>query len=87
MSLTKLRVSVLLNHNLRSFQGGASGKEPACQYRRPKKCGLNPWVRKIPWRKVWQPTPVLLPGECHGQRGLPAYGSWGHEESDTTEEI
>ena len=31
---------------------------------------LNPWVRKIPWRRAWQPTPVFLPGEFNGQRGL-----------------
>jgi len=34
------------------------------------RCGLDPWVRKIPWRRAWQPTPVFLPGECHGQRSL-----------------
>ena len=32
--------------------------------------GLNPWVRMIPWRKEWLPTPVFLPGEFHGQRSL-----------------
>ena len=34
------------------FPGGASGKEPTCQWRRPKRCGFNPWVRKIPWRRA-----------------------------------
>ena len=43
-------------------------KEPACQCRRPKKCRLDPWVRKTPRRRAWQPTPVFLPGESHGQR-------------------
>ena len=43
------------------------------------------WVRKIPWRRAWQPTPVLLPGESHGQRSLAAYNPWGGIESDTTE--
>ena len=43
--------------------GGTSGKGPACQYRRCKRCRFNPWVGKIPWRRVWQPTPVFLPGE------------------------
>ena len=57
----------------RSFPGGASGKEPACQCRRCKRCGFNHWVRKIPWSEVWQPTPVFLPGECHGQRSLAGY--------------
>ena len=37
------------------------------------RCRLNPWVRKIPWRRVWQPTPLFLPGESHGQRSLVGY--------------
>ena len=37
------------------------------------------------WRRVWQPTPVFLPGESHGQRRLMGYSPWGHKESDTTE--
>ena len=44
-----------------------------------------PRVRKIPWRRECQPTPVFLPGEFHGQRSLVGYGSWGCEESDMTE--
>ena len=55
------------------FPGGTSGKEPACQYRRCKRCRFNPWVRKLPWRTEWQPTPVFLPGESHGQRSLAGY--------------
>ena len=35
----------------------------------PQECGFNPWLGKIPWRRAWQPTPVFLPGESHGQRG------------------
>ena len=62
--------------------GGSDGKEPACQYRRS---GFHPWVRKIPWRRKWQPTPVLLPGEFHEQWSLAGYSPWGHKESDTTE--
>ena len=34
---------------------------------------VDPWVGKIPWRRVWQPTPVFLPGESHGQRSLGGY--------------
>ena len=52
-----------------------SGKESACQSRRHR---FNPWVGKIPWRRKWQPTPVVLPGKCHGQRSLVGYGPWGH---------
>ena len=40
---------------------------------------------KIPWRKEWQPTPVILNGESHGQRSLEGYSSWGHKEPDMTE--
>ena len=47
--------------------------------------GFDSWVGKIPWRRAWQPTPVVLPGEPHGQRGLEGYSPWGHKESDTTE--
>ena len=47
---------------------------PAMQETRP---GFDPWVRKIPWRREWKPTPVLLPGEFHGQRRLAGYGPWG----------
>ena len=42
------------------------------------------WVGKIPWRPAWQPTPVFLPGEFHGQRSLAGYSPWGRNESDTT---
>ena len=44
-----------------------SGKEPTCQ------CRFDPWVGKILWRRAWQPTPVSLPGESQGQRGLVGY--------------
>ena len=47
--------------------------------------GFNPWVGKIPWRRAWQPTPIFLPGESHGQGSLPGYSQWGRKESDTTE--
>ena len=49
------------------------------------RCRFDPWVRKIPWRRKWQPTPVLLPGESHGQRSLVGYSPWGRKESDMTE--
>ena len=55
------------------FPGGAGGKEPICQCRRHKRLGFNPWVKKIPWKREWLPTPVFLPGESHGQRSLVGY--------------
>ena len=45
----------------------------ACQRRSHKRCGFDPWVRKLPLRKAWQPTLVFLPGESHGQRSLVGY--------------
>ena len=49
--------------------------------------GFNSWVRKIPWRRKWQPTPVFLPGKSHGWRNLVGYSPWGHKELDTTERL
>ena len=46
---------------------------------------FDPWVRKIPWRRAWQPTPVSMPGESHGQGSLVGYTPWGRRDSDTTE--
>ena len=46
---------------------------------------FNPWVRKIPWRREWLATPVFLPWEFHGQRGLASYSPWGHKEVDMSE--
>ena len=40
-----------------------------------------------PWRRKWQPTPVLLPGKSHRQRSLTGYSPWSHKESDTTEQL
>jgi len=57
------------------FPGGASGKEPACQYRKPRRLGFNAWVGKIPWRRAWQHTQVFLPGESHEQKSLAGYSS------------
>ena len=56
-----------------------SGNELACQCRRH---GFHPQVRKIPWRRKWQPTPVFLPEKFHGRRSLEKYN---HKESDMTE--
>ena len=57
----------------------SSGKESTHRCRRRKRLRCDPWVRKIPWRKKWQPTPVFLPGESHGQRSLAGYSPWGRK--------
>ena len=58
-----------------------SGKEPSCKCRR---CGFDPLVGKISWRRKWQHTPVFLPGKSYGQN-LAGYSPCGLEESDMTE--
>ena len=52
------------------------------QYRGP---GFDPWVGNIPWMRKWLPTPVLLPGDSHGQRSLVGYSPWSCQKSDMTE--
>ena len=71
----------------RPSQVALVGKEPASQCRRCKRCEFNPWVRKIPWKRAWQPTPVFFPGESHGERSLVGYSPSGCKESDMTETI
>ena len=69
------------------FPGGTSGTEPPCQCRRPKRREFNPWMRKIPWCRIWHNTPVFLPRKFHGQRSLEGCSPWGCEESDMTEHV
>ena len=52
---------ILMYTYVLSFPGGTSGKEPTCKCKRRKSYVLDPWVRKIPWRRAWQPAPVFLP--------------------------
>ena len=54
------------------------------QCRRP---GFDSWVGKIPPRREWQPTPVFLPGESHGQRSLAGYSPRDHKKLDTAETL
>ena len=69
------------------FPGGSSGKESTCPCRRLRRSGFNSWVGKILRRRNWQPTPVFLPGEFHGQRSLVGRLPWGPKESDTSEQL
>jgi len=73
---------VLLNH-----PWWLSGKESACHCKRHRRWGFDPWVEKIPWGRKWQPTPVFLSRESHGQRSLVSYSLWGCKESDTTDRL
>ena len=73
--------------NTKGLPRWCSGKESTCQCMRHKRCGFDPWVWKIPWRRKWKPIPVFLPGKAHGQRSLEGYSPWGHKESYTTEQL
>ena len=65
------------------FLGGSVVKNP------PSNTGVvsinDPWIRKILWRRKWQPIAVILPGKSHAQRGLVGYSSWGRKELDTAQ--
>ena len=85
-------ISTLLNHPFhhasslsRGLPRWCSGKESACQCRRHKRLGFDPWIGKIPWGRKWQPTLVFLPGKFHEQRSLVDYSPWCCKESDMTE--
>ena len=89
----RLRISVnmprILSINIQllkipyDFPGGSDSKASAYNVGDP---GSIPGSgRSIPWRRKWQPTPVLLSGKSHGQRSLVSYSPWGRKESDTTE--
>ena len=60
-----------------------NGKESACQGRSHRRHRFDPWVRKIPCRRKWQPIPVFSPGKFKAQRSLASSSSWGHKESDS----
>ena len=66
------------------FPGGSDGKVSCLQCRRP---GFDPRVKKILWRRKWQPNPVLLLGKSHGRRSMVGYSPWDCKESDTTERL
>ena len=64
-----------------------SGKESTCQCKRCSRCRLDSWIRKIPWRRKWQSTPLFLPGKSQGQRRLEDYSPLGCKESGVTEQM
>ena len=66
---------------LRGLPQWLSDNESACQRKRH---GFSPWVKKIPSRREWQPTPIFLPEEFHGQRRLAGYSLWGCKELGMT---
>ena len=84
-----LSLSLFFFFALGVFEGiprWCNSKESTCQCRRYKRHSFNTWVRKIPWRRKWQTTPVFLPGKSHGQRSLVGYSPWDDKESHRTED-
>ena len=75
---------VLFGLLIKSFFGFPSGSDGKRIFPQCGKYEIDPWARKIPWRRAWQPTPVFLPRESPGQRSLVGYNPWGLKESDMT---
>ena len=69
---------------INAFLVAQTVKESACN---AGDLGLIPGSGRFPWRRKWQPTPVFLAGESHGQRSLEGYSLWGRKESDMTERL
>ena len=67
---------------LLGFPGGSDGKESTLKCRRP---GFDPWVRKMPWRREWQPTPIFLAWKIPWTEEPGQIQSMGHKKSNTTE--
>ena len=70
---------------IKNLPVNAGAVEPACQCRRCKRQSFHLWVRKIPWRRKWPPTPIFLLGESYRQRSLVGYSPQGHKELDMAE--
>ena len=83
-TVVQLCVYIYTHTHVWGFPGGSGGKAPTCN---AGDVGLIPGLGRFPWRREWQPTPVLLPGELHGQRRLGGYSLWGHKELDTSEQV
>ena len=67
------------------FPGGASGVKNSSANAGDLREGFDSWVGKIPLRRAWQPTPLTMPGESHGQRSSVGYSPRGCKELDMTE--
>ena len=71
----------------KGFLGGSVVKNPPAIAGVSEDTSLIPGSRRFPWRRKWQPTPVFLPGESHGQRSLVGCSPRGHKELDMTERL
>ena len=66
-------------NEMKGFPGGSVVKNPSAMQDMWQELRFDPWVRKIPWKRKWQPTSVFLPGKSHGQKGLVDYSLWGRK--------
>ena len=83
-----VRLAQIIYSNLiLGFPGISDRKESACQYRKCRRHGFDPWVRKISWRRKWLLILVFLSGKAQEQRNLVGYSPWGLKESDTIEQL
>ena len=84
---TKLLSGGKIQRNIKLYKASPLAQQSRIRLkcRSHRECGFDLWVEKIPWKSAWQPTPILLPRESHGQRSLAGYSPKGHKESDTTE--
>ena len=80
---------VLFSHSLfeESFPEGSANKGSAFNTGNRGGKGLIPGLGRFPWRRKWQPTPVFLPAESHGQKSLRGYSPKDHKESDITDQL
>ena len=69
------QASPSMGFSRQEYWSGLPLPSPDCQCRRRKRHTFDPWVRKITWRRAWQPTPIFLPGESQGQKNLVGYGA------------
>ena len=81
------KFSLFVFYSQHWLPGWLSGEESICQCRNLKRCRFNPWVRKIPWKRKWQPASVFLPGKPYGQSSLVDCSPWGHKDLGMTEQL
>ena len=84
-AILTMKVKVVLPLQGYGLPSGTSSKRIPLPMQKIKRPGFNPWVGKIPWWRIWQPTPIFLSGESQGQRSLAGYSPQGRKEPDTTE--
>ena len=89
-NITQISILLLLlflSNNIRDFPGDSAVRNSPANMQEMQKTWVGSLGWKIPWRRKWQPTPVFLPGQFHGQRSPVGHSPWGPKESDMTEQL